>query len=121
MPRYNEFKSCTALMEWWAFYSRINKIPEHLLFHCPNATPGSIKYRANNKRMGVRAGTPDYVLAMARGKHHGLFIEMKSPEGRPSPAQTQFMQDLTAQGYCIGLCYGMDPARRLIESYLSSK
>jgi|SRR6478736_9758803 len=116
--RYPEFQSCCALMVWWTFFSRVSKIPEQLLFHCPNQSPGGIKYRANNKRMGVRSGTPDYMLAVPRGKHHGLFVEMKSTDGVVSEEQAKTLALLKAQGYATEVCYSTDSARSTIESYL---
>lgn len=68
--------------------------------------------------MGVRAGTPDYMLAVARGNSHGLFIEMKSEDGRASPEQKETMHNLATQGYTVILCHSTDSARTAIETYL---
>ena len=118
MPRYNEFKSCCALITWWSYYSRINKIPEILLLHIPNQAAGGPRRGANLKAMGVRKGCPDYLLAIPRGKHHGLFIEQKAPDGKPTPEQTVFLYQLQAHGYAAAICYSTDAARTAIESYL---
>jgi hypothetical protein len=118
MKRATEFHACCALVEWWTYACRAYKVPEQTLFHCPNASPGSIKYRVNNKRMGVRSGTPDYFLAVARGPYHGMFIEMKGPDGRPSPEQVETLRILGLQGYATVLCYSTDAARTAIENYL---
>lgn len=118
MRRYNEFHSCVALATWWAFYARINKLDERLLFHIPNQSATDVKYRANNKRMGVRAGTPDYMLAVPQGQYHGAFIEMKAPDGRVSDEQKAIGQALAAQGYKVTICYSTDEARQAIEAYL---
>lgn len=118
MPRYNEFHSCVALATWWTFYARINKLYEGLLFHIPNQSPGGVKYRANNKRMGVRSGTPDYLLAVPRAGFHGLFVEMKAEDGKLSPEQKIAQSELAKQGYAVTTCYSTDKAREAIESYL---
>lgn len=118
MPRYTEFHSCVALATWWTFYARINKLYEGLLFHIPNQSPGGVKYRANNKRMGVRSGTPDYLLAVPRHGKHGLFIEMKAADGRLSPEQKVAQEKLANEGYMVITCYSTDSARSEIESYL---
>ena len=119
MPRYTEFQSCIGMVKWWAFYSRINKLPEHLLFHCPNQSMGGPRHGHNLKLMGVRAGTPDYMLAVARGPYHGMFLEIKSLDGRVSPEQKETMLNLTNQGYLVVLCRGAEEARLQIEAYLS--
>lgn len=118
MPRYTEFHSCVALATWWSFFARINKIYEGLLFHIPNQSPGGIKYRANNKRMGVRSGTPDYLLAVPRLGFHGLFVEMKAEDGRLSDEQKKAQIMLAEQGYLVKTCYSTDAARGEIETYL---
>jgi VRR-NUC domain len=116
--RYTEFQSCVALATWWTFYARINKFYEGLLFHIPNQSPGGIKYRANNKRMGVRAGTPDYLLAIPRHEFHGMFIEMKSADGRLSPEQLLAQAKLKEQQYRVITCYSTGSASVAIEQYL---
>lgn len=118
MPRYNEFHSCVALATWWTFYARINKLYEGLLFHIPNQSPGGVKYRANNKRMGVRSGTPDYMLAVPRDGFHGLFIEMKAADGRLSDEQKKAQIALAEQNFLVKTCYSTDEARAAIEGYL---
>ena len=119
MAKYTEFKACCALLRWWDFYSRVSKIPTNLLFHCPNQSAGGRVNGANLKAMGVRSGQPDYMLAIARGLHHGLFIEMKSDVGVVSPDQKRVMQTLTIEGYMVTVCRSSDEARRTIESYLA--
>ncbi len=118
--RYNEFHSCVALNTWWLFFARLNKLHEGLLFHIPNQSPGGIKYRANNKRMGVRAGTPDYFLSVPRKNFHGLYIEMKAADGKLSDSQKETQISLAQQGYLVTTCYSTDEARRIIEQYIKS-
>jgi hypothetical protein len=118
MPRYTEFQNCCALKTWWAYACRVYKLPESLLMHVPSASSTSIKYRVNNSKMGVRAGTPDYLLAVARKGKHGLWIEMKAAEGRVSPEQHAAHAMLMEQGYDTAICYSTDAARVVIESYL---
>jgi hypothetical protein len=118
MPRYTEFQNCCALAKWWAFACRMYKVPEASLMHVPSASATSIKYRVNNAKMGVRAGTPDYFLAVARGGKHGLWIEMKSADGRASPEQKAAQQMFQELGYDSCICHSTDAARSVIESYL---
>lgn len=118
MARHTEFQSCCALMQWWTFYARINKIPEFLLLHIANQSAGGVRNGVNLKRMGVRQGTPDYLLAVARKGKHGLWIEMKSADGRIRPEQTIALEELAKQGYETALCRSTDEARTVIELYL---
>ena len=119
MSRHLEFKSCCAVILWWGFYSRINKIPTQLLMHIPNGGNVGARNGANLKAMGVRAGTPDYFLAYPSGKYHGLWIEMKSETGRVSPEQKTAIEVLGKQGYLAVVCRSTDEARLTIEQYLT--
>lgn len=118
MARYNEFKSCCAIIQWWAYYSRINKIPEFLLMHIANQSAGGVRHGVNLKRMGVRSGTPDYFLAVPRKGKAGLWIEVKTAEGRVRPEQKVAIEELVKQGYEAVISRSTDEARAVIESYL---
>lgn len=120
MPRFIEFKSCCALIKWWGFACRMYKVPEQLLFHVPNQAAGGPRRGANLKAMGVRAGTPDYMLAVPRKGVHGLFMEMKAPDGKVTEEQEIALHKLREQGYATEVCYSTDAARNAIELYLKS-
>lgn len=119
MSRHLEFKSCCALILWWGFYSRINKIPAQLLMHIPNGGNVGARNGANLKAMGVRAGVPDYFLAHPSNGYNGLWIEMKSETGRVSPEQKIAIEVLGKQGYLAVVVRSTDEARATIEKYLT--
>ncbi len=53
-------------------------IPEvNMLYHIPNGGKRNEREAAALKRQGVRAGVPDLCLPVAKGKYHGLYIELK--------------------------------------------
>ena len=60
---------------------------------------------------------PDIFLPVARGKFHGLYIEMKLKGGRVTDLQQEMLERLRGQGYCAVVCFGFDDARKLIEDY----
>jgi len=70
------------------------------------------------KREGVKAGIPDIFLPCARGGSHGLFIEMKAPDGKVSPEQARVHQLLRKEGYAVIVCYSLESAITLITWYL---
>ena len=70
------------------------------------------------KREGVKRGTPDIFLPCARGGSHGLFIEMKAPDGRVSPDQAGVHKLLWEEGYAVIVCYSLEGAITLITWYL---
>jgi len=70
------------------------------------------------KREGVKRGIPDIFLPCARGGSHGLFIEMKAPDGRVSPEQASVHKLLWEEGYAVIVCYSLESAIMLITWYL---
>jgi len=79
----------------------------------------SRRVRIMGKLMGIKPGTPDLLLPVARRNFHGLFIEMKSMVGSLSPAQKKRIPKLKAQGYAVIMCKGAAKAIHLIKSYLN--
>lgn len=70
------------------------------------------------KREGVKPGVPDIFLPCARGGSHGLFVEMKAPDGRVSPDQHRVHQVLRDEGYAVLVCFSLESAITLITWYL---
>lgn len=67
---------------------------------------------------GLTAGVADLCLPTPRSRYHGLYIEMKSLEGKPTPTQEEFLYFVSLQGYKALICYGADEAIKAIEDYL---
>jgi len=73
------------------------------------------------KKGGMKKGYPDVHLPVAYGGYHGLFIEMKRKDGKPSDVsreQRAWLADLSEQGYQTAVCFGWEEAARLIAGYL---
>ena len=103
----------------WAQYAS-GKYPElTLMYHIPNGGKRGKAEAARFKAQGVKAGVPDICLPVARGKYHGLYIELKRVKGgRVSAAQEQYISALRKQGYRVEVCFGMEQARDVIVWYL---
>ena len=71
------------------------------------------------KAMGLRSGTPDLNLSMARGGYHGLFIEVKGPDGKTSAVQKEMQALLTEEDYCVKTCKTMDDCIFTIKHYIA--
>jgi hypothetical protein len=108
-----------ALFQWVAVMER--QIPElALLHHIPN---GGFRFKstaAAMKRQGVRPGVPDLCLPVARGRFHGLDIELKRKgEGKATTEnQDWWISALRAEGYRVEVCEGWEAARETILGYL---
>lgn len=103
----------------WAQYAS-GKYPElALMYHIPNGGKRSKAEAVRFKAQGVKAGVPDVCLPVARGKYHGLYIELKRVKGgRVSAAQEEYIEALRKQGYKVTVCFGMEQARDVIVEYL---
>lgn len=105
----------------WARLMR-GKYPElDLLYHIPNGGSRNRIEAANLKRQGVKAGVPDLCLPVARGRYHGLYIEMKYGKNKTSDKQNKWLDALSKQGYAVAVCYGWESAQRVITNYLNIK
>lgn len=108
-----------ALMLWSQQASVRAQYPElALLYHIENERQCSPQQAARRKRMGVKKGVPDLCLPVARGRYHGLYIELKTPTGRATPEQRWWCEQLAAMGCCARVCYGWENAARVLAWYL---
>ena len=116
------------IINWWNEHCAEYNLPEIALAHICNEQ-SSASRRALNKKMGVRAGFPDLILAVPVEKYHGLFIELKraevyskkNPLAGLSDKQIIFKDFLTSQGYLSVVCYGFEHTIATIKIYLQHK
>lgn len=85
--------------------------------HIPNERKCSPQYGARLKRMGVLSGASDIFIPRANGRFHGMFIELKTLKGKPSPAQIKFLEDMHTEGYFGMVCYGAEDAIETIKAF----
>lgn len=115
--RVSEAEEQTAVMEWSQLI--IGKYPDiRLLFHIPNGGSRHPAEAAHLKAQGVKAGVPDLFLPVPRGGYHGLFVEMKTRDGKISEAQRRWLHDLKDQGYAVAVCHGARAAIDTIQGYM---
>ena len=104
----------------WAEFARA-RLPElALLYAVPN---GGHRHKATAARLkveGVKRGVPDVCLPVARSGAHGLYIELKTERGKPTPEQLGWIRALRRQGYVAEVCRGWESARSMIEHYLTA-
>lgn len=118
--RHLEDNEQILLFEWAALNQ--GKYPElEWMYHIPNGGKRNAREAARLKRMGVKPGVSDVHLPIPRGVYHGLWIEMKSENGKVSPAQSRFLNAMRKHGYKAAVCYGWEEAVAIIEEYLNAK
>lgn len=114
----SEHQEQAGLFRWAAMIS--SRHPElALMFAVPNGGHRHIAVAAKLRVEGVKSGVPDIFLPVARGGYHGMAIEMKTAKGKLSPAQKQWLENLSAQGYHAVMCRGWENASAAIEFYLA--
>ncbi|HNX81695.1 MAG TPA: VRR-NUC domain-containing protein [Candidatus Omnitrophota bacterium] len=113
----SEGQEQTALFEW-AEFNKSTMPGLSLMFHIPNGGKRDKITAVHLKAQGVKSGVPDIFLPVPRFKFHGLFIEMKVGNNKPSYNQSSWINDLKYQGYYVMVCYGWVEAAAVITNYL---
>jgi hypothetical protein len=107
----------TALFAWAAL--SCYRWPElAYLFAVPNGGTRNKVEAGFLKAQGVRSGVPDIFLPVARWGCHGLWIEMKVGNNKPSDNQKNWIKALQAHGYAVVVAYSWIQAKDYIIQYL---
>ena len=118
LPQRSEHEEQVTLFEWAAIqsYSR----PELALMRAiPNGGHRDVRVARKLKAEGVKAGTFDILLPVARLGYHGLWIEMKIGKNVLTREQRQFKVDMEKQGYRCAVCYSWQSAADELTLYLA--
>lgn len=105
----------------WAAYSSGAMSELKLLYHIPNGGKRDIATAKKLKAEGVKAGVPDICLPVARGKYHGLYIELKVGKNKTTENQDMWLEALNKNGYYTDVCYGWEEASKVITDYLKER
>ena len=110
-----ESKLQSACVQWFRLqYPSVAR----LLFAIPNGGSRNPATGSILKREGVVPGVADLMLAIPSQGEPGLFIEMKTPTGRQSKSQAEFMLCVTAQGYRYRIVRSLDEFIETIKDYM---
>src|SRR5215831_6666467 len=93
---------------------RLRAKPDVLWLHVPNGGTRDIREAARFKRMGVLAGASD-LLFWHRGNSFAL--ELKSPGGRLSEAQLEFLTRFNDAGGHAASAVGIERALACLEAW----
>ena len=91
---------------------------DDIIWHCENERRCSPQQGALRKRKGVKAGVADIWVSRAANGCYGLYIELKSENGRLSPLQAKFLRDMDAEGYAVDIAYSAEEAILKTKLYL---
>jgi hypothetical protein len=117
----SEHQEQSALISWWNKTCTFYGLPHFSLFAIPNGAFFGSGYAtaAKLKAEGMRKGILDLMLAVPRDQFHGLFIEMKYGDNRPSEEQLAVKSYLEKAGYHCGVYWSADDAIQAIKAYLA--
>jgi len=87
------------------------------VLHFGNERRCSPQHGAILKRMGVVSGASDLFFPRSNGKHHGLFIELKTLKGKLSPSQIKFLENMNQENYFALVCRGAEEAITFIKTF----
>lgn len=114
-PQMNESKLQQTCVKWFRL-----QYPSQVLYSVPNGGHRSKISAAMMNAEGQMPGVPDLFLMAARGKYHGLYLEMKWKSKGLSAAQISFHVKAEKEGYKCVVCRTFDEFRDEVETYLKS-
>lgn len=96
-------------------------VPELRWMHSvPNGGARDIVTATRMKAEGVKRGVPDVFLPVAMYREHGLYIEMKKPDGgRQSDEQKEFAAHCSEYGFAYYVCDTWRDAANTVRHYLT--
>ena len=117
---WSEAEEQEALINW-ADMSKGRYPQLSWLFHIPNGGSRHPAEAMHLKRMGVKPGVPDLFLPYPSNGYHGLWIEMKSSQGRVKAVQEDWIDWLRSQGYAAYVCMGFSAAHDCLIRYIEGR
>jgi hypothetical protein len=95
-----------------------------LVHHSPNEGRHNVQYRRKLATLGMRPGWPDLQIVVPTThfldgvRPTGVYIELKSPKGRLSPAQKEVIAALVAARRHVCVCRSMYDVESFLRSLL---
>ena len=114
--RYKEEQTQVACVRWFGL-----QYPEYalLLHHSPNGGYRTAYEGKAFKSMGTRAGFPDLIFLLPRGKHPFLCIEFKGDKGRQTESQKAYQQAVESVGARYEVVRTAEEFIKVINEYLT--
>lgn len=129
-PEYAEQKEVVA---WWRRQfpkralllvanlngAKLAPVSGHAFAHLPEGVRRGIAWKRLEEQGAVK-GAADLFLSIPSGDYAGLYIEMKTVQGKQSEDQKQFEKAVIEQGYGYCVPKGAKAAINCIISYLEN-
>lgn len=91
------------------------------LFSVPNGGTRNEREAVTLKREGATAGVSDLILAIPNKDNNGVFIEMKTPKGRVTDDQKEFLALMQSLGYRVEVVRTFDQFVSVINDQLKNR
>lgn len=102
-------------INWFRYqYPYLSKV----LFAIPNGSLRDKITAKNLKDEGVTSGVADLILLKGNKHYGGLCIEMKTPQGKQSPAQKDWQEEAEKNGNKYVICRSIEDFMKEIKNYL---
>lgn len=92
-----------------------------VFYHCPNERKATPAQHNRLKLQGVLSGVSDVVLPLKSEGFCGVYCELKTTTGRPSPEQKQFLKDVAAEGYLALVVNDLATFKACFTKYLNNR
>lgn len=109
---HEESKLQRMCVQWFRIH-----FPHLTMFAIPNGGRRGKVEAAIMKGEGVLAGVADLFLMLPNMEYNGLFIEIKTPDGRQSDSQRVFECKATEVSYCYKICRTFEEFRDVVLTY----
>ena len=109
------------IQKWIFAWAEANsgRYPElKTLYHIPNEGMRTFAQTNWLKSLGMKKGVPDICLPVRRRNYGALYIELKTPKGRLSKEQKEWIDLLNRTGNLAVVCRCFEEAISTIEVYL---
>ena len=113
-PEEDLHRSC---MEWVKFSTARHPVFKWLV-HVPNGGKRPKGEAGKLKAMGTKPGYPDLTIPRRRAGWYGLAIELKSPTGRVSEDQQDWLTAFSEDGWLVAVCRTVEEFIAAVNVYL---
>jgi hypothetical protein len=121
MPKRNPFEKflkkedhLQIQLSRWLRY----QYPNVIWLHPQNEGRRSPFERYLYKQLGCLTGASDMLIFEAKGSYHGLAIELKVGNNKPTPRQQEFITTMREKGWWADVVWEFDAAVQLIDWYM---
>ncbi len=109
-----------ACIQWVELRQRRYPILQWVV-HVPNGGKRPKGEAGKLKAMGTKPGFPDILLPRKNLDWQGLVIELKSPIGRLSSEQEDWLQAFEEDGYLTGVARTLEQFEALVMAFLAGR